>query len=85
VGMRQPGAPPIAATQVQTLAFVLKQVQLVRRETVLVPRVKQDHFRGIQLDVGPDEKQVVRLTVRLIVETLDPDDAGRDIRVQGVE
>lgn len=52
---------------------------------MLISRVEQDHFLGIQFDVGPNEEHVVRLAVRLVVEPLDPDDARRDIRIQGLQ
>lgn len=54
----------------------------MRREAVLFPRIEQDHFHGIQLDVGPNEEHVVRLAIRLVVETLDPSNACREIRIQ---
>ncbi|MGH9630199.1 MAG: hypothetical protein ACRD7E_17925 [Bryobacteraceae bacterium] len=57
----------------QLLTVVLKDVQRVRGEVVLVPRVEHDRFLGIQPDVGPNEKQVVRLPVWLVVESLDPE------------
>ena len=85
MGVGQACAPPVAATQVQLLAVVLKDVQRVRREVVLVPRVEQDRFHGIQLDVGPNEEQVVRLAVRLVVEPLDPDNPCRKIRILGLQ
>jgi hypothetical protein len=65
-------------------AVVLQEVQLVRREAVLVPRVEHNHFFGVQFDVWPNEVQVIGLAVRLVEEPLDADDSGRDIPIQGL-
>ena len=83
VGQR--GAPPVAAPQVELLAVVLKDVEAVRREAVLVTRVEQDHFAGVECEVGPDEEQVEGLAGRLLVEPLDPDDPCRNVLVQRLQ
>ena len=85
MGLCQPGAPAVAATPVQLLAVVLKDVQRVRREVVLVPRVEHDRFLGIQPDVGPNEEQIVCLAVRLVVESLDSDNPRREIGILGLQ
>jgi hypothetical protein len=85
MGVRQPGAPAAAATPVQFLPVVLKDVQRVRGEVVLVPRVEHDCFLGIQPDVGPNEEQIVSLAVRLVVESLDSDNPRREIRILGLQ
>src|SRR5579885_3063332 len=85
VRLAQRGASPVAAPQVQVFAVVLQKVQFVRREAVLIARVEHDHFLGVQLDVGPNEKKVVSLASRLVEEPLDADDSSRDIPIQGLK
>jgi hypothetical protein len=57
--MIQWSASPVAAAQRKLLAVVLKEVQFMRREAVLVARIEHDHFLGIERDMLPNEEQVV--------------------------
>jgi hypothetical protein len=66
----QPAAPPITAAEVQPPAIVPQDVQLMRREAVLITRVEHHHFLRVQLDVGSTKKKAVRLPVRLVVKPL---------------
>src|SRR5690606_26546520 len=75
--MRERGPPAVTASQVQLLAVVAQQIELVRREVMLIARIEYDDLHRVDLHVRSHEVQVVPVTARLVVEPIETDYARR--------